>query len=317
MDPGRRTQSAVRAVIPLLERAWAALRTRLFEPQPIARLVFLRIFVPLAILAFLASRLVHADDWLSTAGFHPPTLVDDWRQPLSIPPLSPALAWVVAIALVVSGLGTALGAATRVTTALFAALLAYTTLADRLEAFTVSKLGTVLVIALAFTPCGARWSIDAWRRHRRDPKAPRPTHCSGGNVRFFQLLIPIFYFSSGICKATGDWLKNPHVLYSHLHDSYQTPVSYFAANHVPAWMWAVMQGTTLAFEVAAPLWFGLRRTRRYALAYGIAMHTLIGLMFGPVMWFALLMIVLLVGGYANERLLATLLPTTKIASAGR
>jgi hypothetical protein len=78
-----------------------------------------------------------------------------------------------------------------------------------------------------------------------------------------------------------------------------------------------MQGTTLAFEIGAPLWFGLRITRPYALAYGIAMHTLIGLMFGPVIWFALLMIVLLVGGYASERLLARLLRTTKIASAER
>ncbi len=59
-----------------------------------------------------------------------------------------------------------------------------------------------------------------------------------------------------------------------------------------------MQATTLAFEALAPIWFALRWTRPFALAYGIAMHTLIGMMFGPVAWFALLMIALLVGSYA-------------------
>lgn len=284
-------------VVAGVERFVIAQRDRLFVPQPIERLAALRAFVPLAILGFLASRLVHADDWLSTAGFHPPQLAADWRQPLGLDPVSPTTAWLIAVALLVTGLGSALGVATRAMTALFAGLLAYTTLADRLEAFTVSKLGTVLMIALAVSPCGARYSLDAWWRRRRHPAQLVPTHCAGGNVRFFQILIPVFYFSSGVCKATGDWLHDPYVLWSHLHDSYQTTISLFAANHAPPWLWTVLQATTLAFEVGAPLWFGWQRTRPYALAYGVAMHTMIGLMFGPVLWFALLMIVVLVAGY--------------------
>jgi Vitamin K-dependent gamma-carboxylase len=285
-------------VVAGVERFVLAQRDRIFAPQPIERLAALRIFLPLAILGFLASRLVHADDWLSTAGFHPPQLIEDWRQPLGLAPVSPTTAWLIAAGLVIAGLGSSLGLATRAMTAAFAGLLAYTTLADRLEAFTVSKLGTVLVIALAVSPCGARASLDAWWRGRRDPARIAPTRCAGGSVRFFQILIPVFYFSSGVCKATGDWLRNPYVLWSHLHDSYQTPVSLFAANHAPSWMWTVIQATTLAFEVGAPLWFGWRRTRPYALIYGVAMHAMIGLMFGPVIWFSLLMIVVLVAGYA-------------------
>jgi hypothetical protein len=272
---------------------WALAKT--FEPVPIIRLVFFRIFIPTAILLFLASRLLHADDWLSTAGFHPPVLEDDWRQPANIAPISPGAAWTLSIILVIAGLMTIAGALTRFSSAIFAALLLYTTLADRLEAFTVSKLGTCLAIALAFTPCDARYSVDAWWRRRKNPNLPLPTHVSGGNVRFFQITIPVFYFSSGVCKAMGDWLKDPYVLFSHLHDSYQTPVSLFAANHFSPWMWTVMQATTLAFEVGAPLWFAWRITRPYALLYGVAMHTLIGLMFGPVIWFALFLIALLVG----------------------
>ncbi len=268
---------------------------RAFEPQPVVRLEVIRILAPLAIVGFMSSRIAHADDWLSSAGFHPPPLQDDYRQPAHFTPLAPAAAWVVGIAIVISGLSVVAGAFTRWSATAFGMLLAYVTLADRMEAFTVSKLGTVVAFALALTPAGTRYSFDAWRKRGAGPP---PELCSGGNVRFFQILLPVFYFSSGICKAKGDWLSNPYVLWSHLHDSYQTPVSLFFANHMPRFAWTVMQATTLAFEALAPVWFALRWTRPYALAYGIAMHTLIGMMFGPVAWFALLMIALLVGAYA-------------------
>ena len=52
------------------------------------------------------------------------------------------------------------------------------------------------------------------------------------------------------------------------------------------------------FEVGAPLWFAVGRTRLPALFIGIGMHAMIGLMFGPVVWFALLMSGLLIGSYA-------------------
>ena len=225
------------------------------------------------------------------------------------------MAWTLAVLVVASGLATAAGALTRISSAIFGALLIYTTLADRLEAFTVSKLGTCLVIALAFTPCNARWSVDAWWKQRRDPKLKLPTHVSGGNVRFFQILVPVFYMSSGFSKAWGDWLSYPYVLFTHLHDSYQTWVAWFAANHVTAWMWSVMQYTTLAFEIGAPLWFSLPWTRKWAMLYGIAMHTMIGLMFGPVIWFALLMITILIGAFIKFFIFGETPPSDSSASA--
>jgi len=58
----------------------------LWNPQPIARLVAIRILVPLAILGFMSSRLIHADDWIGRSGFHVPALPgDDYRQPLYVP----------------------------------------------------------------------------------------------------------------------------------------------------------------------------------------------------------------------------------------
>jgi hypothetical protein len=277
-----------------LERA----KLWLERPQPIERLALMRIAVPLVLLGFFASRLAHADDWLSTAGFRVPDLGGhDWRQPLYLPPLPPAAAWAVAAAIVVAALCLSAGLFARASAGLLAALLAYVALADRLEAFTVSKLAPMLCLVLFFGPSGARYGVDAWRERRRRPEAPRPTHVAGGVIRFVQVFLVVMYSGSGIAKLRGDWLSGD-VLWSHLHDDYQTAVAWLLIRAFPAWAWQVLQVATLVFEVGAPLWFALPWTRRPALIAGLAMHAMIGLMFGPVVWFALLMSTLLVACYA-------------------
>ncbi len=273
----------------------------LTAPQPIWRLALLRVLVPLVILGFLSSRLVHADYWLSPRGFQVPDLGgNDWRQPLYLPPIPPWAAWTVAAATVASGLLLAAGLFTRAAGVVFALLLAYLALADRLEAFTVTKLAPALVLALVYGPSGARFGVDAWRRHRRQPDTPLPTTETSGALRFFQLFLVVMYSGSGIAKLRGDWLTKP-VLWSHLHDNYQTAVSYFLVHRLPAVGWRLLQWATLVFEVGAPLWFALRPTRTPALVAGLGMHAMIGLMFGPVIWFALLMASLLVASYAPSR----------------
>ncbi|HEY1558309.1 MAG TPA: HTTM domain-containing protein [Kofleriaceae bacterium] len=275
------------------------------KPRPIVRLETIRILAPLAIVGFMSSRVVHAEDWLATTGFRIPALSDDWRQPASWAGLPPWLAWSIAITLVLSGLATAAGAFTRASAGVFAALLAYVALADRMAAFTVSKIAPVIALAIALSPAGARWSVDAWRRRRKFPRAVVATHVSFGSVAFFQVFLPVFYLSSGLFKARGAWLHHyyPYVLFTHLHDSYQTPVSWFLANHMPAFGWTALQWVTVAFEALAPLWFTLKWTRPFAFAWGLAMHAMIGMMFGPVAWFSLLMMSLLVGSYAPATLL--------------
>jgi hypothetical protein len=89
-------------------------------------------------------------------------------------------------------------------------------------------------------------------------------------------------------------------LWTHLHDTYQTALTFALASVAPGWIWNALQGSVLAFEVFAPLWFSITRTRNYALVFALGMHVMIGLLFGPVIWFALLMITLLVAGYLPE-----------------
>jgi Vitamin K-dependent gamma-carboxylase len=273
------------------------------EPTSIVRLEIVRALAPLAILGFMSGRLAHADEWIGDAGFRVPDLGGDWRQPLYVPALPSGVAWGVAAVMIASGLACAVGWRARASALVFAGALAYAAIADRLAAFTVSKLSPVVMLAVAAGPAGSTLSVDAWLAGRRGgravpgERAVRPC----GSIRFLQLLPVTLYSASGIAKMQGDWLRTPLVLFSHVHDSYQTAVSFALASALPGWTWTALQGVVLAFEVLAPLWFGLARTRPFALVFGLGMHAMIGLMFGPVVWFALLMMILLAAGYVPER----------------
>ncbi|MBX3130120.1 MAG: HTTM domain-containing protein [Polyangiaceae bacterium] len=282
---------------------------RLTSPQPIVRLEAIRIFAPLAILGFLSYRMANADHWIGKAGFAVPQLpAGDWRQPLYIAPVPDLLAWVLVGALCISGVLLSAGLFTRPAAFTFAATMAFVALADRTNAFTVNKLGTVVALGLALSPCGTRYAVDAWRARAEGKPPPRLT--SWGNVRFFQGTFIGMYLGAGACKVRGDWMEQPDVLWTHLHDSYQTAVTHFLANTLPAASWTGLQAATLVLEVLAPLWFTWRRSIKPALLAAVGMHATIGLMFGPVVWFSLLMIVLVAASFSPatwlERALARL-----------
>ena len=280
------------------------------EPLPVLRIEVVRIAAPLAVLGFMSGRLAHADEWIGDAGFRVPDLGGDWRQPMFVPALPSSVAWLVAAVMVASGLGCALGFRTRRAAAVFAATLAFVALSDRLAAFTVSKLSPAVMLAVAVGPAGTRLGVDAWLAARAG-KPAAPAERPLGSVRFLQLLLVTIYSASGIAKARGDWLSEPLVLWSHLHDSYQTAFSFALARALPGWSWTLQQGAVLAFELGAPLWFALKKTRSYAVAFGLGMHAMIGLCFGPVVWFALLMMTLLAGGWLGDRWYA---PLERLAS---
>jgi hypothetical protein len=274
----------------------------LARPVPVLRLELVRIAAPLAILGFMSSRIAYADEWLGEGGFRVPDLgYADPRQPLYLPSLPSWAAWTIALAMVASGLAVSLGFHARRAAWVFAAAGAWVALSDRLAAFSVSKLTPVVAIALALSPCGVRFGVDAWRRKRAFPKRALPREVVSGSVRFLQILVPVIYCASGIAKARADWLKQPYVLWTHLHSSYQTSITLLLANLLPAFAWTLFQAMTLLLETFAPLWFSWSRTRPYALVAAVGMHAMIGLMFGPVRYFAMLMATLLIASHLSER----------------
>jgi uncharacterized membrane protein YphA (DoxX/SURF4 family) len=291
------------ARVDLREPSW-------FSPESIVRIELLRVLAPLAILGFLSSRIPYTEQWLSEGGFCLPDLgAGDAHESAYLPAVSPTVAWWISAALVISGLLVVVGYKTRRSAAAFAALLVYVALADRLAAFTVSRIAPMLALVICLSPAGARFSLDAWLARRGaadDARAPPVEEMSGGAIRFLQAFLIVFYTASGICKARGDWLNHSAVLWTHLHDSYQTAFTLLLANTLPGFMWTVFQVMTLSFECFALLWLGWRRLRHIGLLFALGMHTLIGLMFGPVIWFSLLMITVNLTCYLPERLLERL-----------
>jgi hypothetical protein len=274
------------------------------EPQPVLRLELVRVVAPLAILGFMSSRIAHADEWIGDGGFHVPDVGGSaWQQPLYLPALPSTIAWIVAAIIVVTGLAMSAGFRTRIAATIFAAFSAYVALSDRLAAFSVSKMAPMVAIAIALSPAGGRYSVDAWLAKKKDPDLALPDEVCAGTVRFFQLLLPTIYCASGIAKGRGDWLKHSYVLWTHLHDSYQTWFTVLLASILPAAGWTILQYLVLTFETGAPLWFGMKKTRSFALVIGVGMHFMIGSMFWPVRWFALLMATMLIASYLPERFL--------------
>lgn len=273
------------------------------EPQPILRLELIRILAPLAILGFLSSRLAHVGEWVGENGFRLPEFHDATRHPIDVPALPGSAATLYAVTVVATALAVSVGFHPRKAALMLALAVAYAGLGDRLSTFTVTKLTPAIALALAASPCGSAYSVHALLRRRAHPAHRAPALVAGGSVRFFQALLCTVYSASGVAKLRGDWLSHPLVLWTHLHDDMQTRFSLFMANALPAAGWTVAQASVLLFEVLAPLWFALPRTRTAALWFAIGMHGFIGACFWPVRWFALLMISLLLGAFLPERVL--------------
>jgi uncharacterized membrane protein YphA (DoxX/SURF4 family) len=275
------------------------------EPVLVLRIELFRIFGPIFVLGFMSRRFRYADEWIGPAGFRVPPLNGDWRQPLYIAAVPAWAAWSIAAIMVIAGLAVALGIRTRIAALVFAATLVFVALSDRLAAFTVSKISPILMLAVASGPAGTRLGIDAWLKRKRGGKRPRKRR-SIPAVRFVQLFLPVFYSSSGIAKAHGDWLTTPHLLWTHLHDTYQTDISFLIARFTPGWGFNVLQWLVLLFEAGAPIWFLIPWTRKYAFLFGMALHLMIALMFGPVIWFGFLMMAVLACAYMPEEWFAPL-----------
>jgi hypothetical protein len=279
-------------------RAW------LDAPQPILRLELVRVLAPLAILGFVSSRLAHVSEWVGGWGFRVPDLSGDALQPIYLPTLGTTGAHVFGVVLVISALSLSLGFRARWAALVFALLMTYAALEDRLATFTVTKLSPMVGFGLAASPCGSAFGIDAWLRSKKG--IPMPRTVAGGGVRFFQAFLCTMYCASGLCKARGDWLKHPLVLWTHLHDTLQTWVSVLLANHIPGLVWTVAQGAVLAFEALAPLWFAWKKSRTWAMLFGVGMHAMIAVTFWPVRWFAMLMASLLIASFLPDELLLAL-----------
>jgi hypothetical protein len=169
-------------------------------------------------------------------------------------------------------LAIALGAATRVALALFAAGFAYTQLIDVTNYLNHHYLVVLLAGLLLALPAGAAWSVDARRRPARSR-----THVPAWHVWLLRFQVGAVYTFAGLAKAKADWLFEGQPLNLWLTARADAPLvgALFAQPAVGlAMSWA-----GFVFDTTIAAWLSWRRSRLAAFAVVIAFHGATGWLF--------------------------------------
>jgi hypothetical protein len=124
----------------------------------------------------------------------------------------------------------------------------------------------ILLFYLAISPCGATWSIDAWRSKRTGPAFIFPWP-----LRLIFLQMIVIYWANGLHKVVGREWQLGNSLYFVLSDATLTRVSRVEFG-LPYWLTRVMSWTVLGWEVTFPLLLVWRPIRIFALCLGVLFH---------------------------------------------
>jgi hypothetical protein len=243
-----------------------------FGPIDAIGLVAFRTLLTVALFAYVATWWRDADEWLTAVGFHPSAeIVGGMRAALPLVPQAalPGLAilYFGAMALVV------LGKATRPALAVVLGCLLYTTLVDRLAAFSANKIYLASYAVLLAAP-----AVDEGGRLR-----------SAWPVRVLQATLLAQYFGAGLCKlAYGTWGTHTDSLFMVAQLEYMTDAAAWLVRELPLTGWRALHVSTLAFELLAPVLFVVpsRAVRTVAFVWGALMHVAIGVLMFRVGFFA-------------------------------
>jgi len=264
-----------------------------FGPVDAGRLVAFRVLFGATLLYYVAFRWRYAAEWLTAAGYHPSGGASGgFQQAVPLLPAA-ALPW-FGVAYFAAIVALVLGVKPRL--AIWPVLLgtAYVTAADRLAAFTINKifLGGLLILALA-PPIVA------------GPEA-RPTIRSAWPLRALQFTMIAQLFGAGVCKVRyGDWLAHGDTLWHQVQLNFMTDAAAWMVRNVSMPVWTGLQHLALAFELASPLLFTVRRLRPLGYAMGFGMFLTIALTMRELVFFALQMCAFFVLFVDEDRLART------------
>lgn len=179
----------------------SAVREFFYREETPYSLALLRIALPLVLLQVMIPRWFHARELFSTDGA-PAPLALNYGMTNFPPEPGGTLAVAMMTALVVSLCSAIVGWRTR--PSLFVAFVLYTYLnsLDCLSTLTkYSVISSHLLLLLSVSPCGAVWSVDAWRRRRSGQ--PVPT-CPVWSRRLMQFFIGFVYLGAACTKLHTD-----------------------------------------------------------------------------------------------------------------
>jgi len=244
------------------------------------RLDTFRLAFGLSLLVYLAAWWPNAPEWLTPAGFHLSSLAAGEYGPVA-PLLAPRTLPLFGGLLFGSVVAFILGWRLRSVTWLTLLLVTYVTYADPLAAFTLNRLFMAGLAVLAVGPKGSYWSVD--------PRPEKPQ--SIWPVRILQATVLTQYFTAGYCKmAHGDWLLNPHVLWTQTRGWYMTDLASWMLRTLPVGVFSWMQYGALTFELLSPVLFTWKRIRPVGFAWGFAFQIGTALIARQLIYFSLQML---------------------------
>jgi hypothetical protein len=140
---------------------------------------------------------------------------------------------------------------------------------------------SILLFFLAVCPCGAVWSVDAWRARGRDEGRGRCL-VYPWPLRLLFLQLVAIYFVNGLFKLRGEHWLSGEAVGCLLGDAGWTRWS-FAGWSIPAGLLHGLTVAVLAWELGFPLLMALRPLRKPTLVLGVLFHigTGLALRIGP------------------------------------
>ncbi len=247
-----------------------------FEAIDPVRLDTFRVLFSIVLLLYLAVRLLHPYEWLTSFGFHytaETRLIDD---PMPWPLLPSFLVPPFVALLVASNICLIVGWRVRFFLWVVLAMVVYIQYVDGLRISTPNKLCIVGFAVLAVAPPRSR------------PEAGGALLQSAWPVRVLQATLLIQYLTAGTCKVVfGDWFLHSDVLWSHVQGVHRTDIAAFLLRNLPKEAWSFMMYSALAFEILAPVLFAIRRTRLLACVWGFGFHMLVAATMTNLIYFGL------------------------------
>jgi hypothetical protein len=258
-------------------RAWTE-----FWYKPIAaeRLALVRIVTALAVLTDMLFQqiphfsMLYGPDGLAPHGYPEADLLRGWRWTgYLFNTESFGVYTLVYVVWVLVMVAYALGAKTRV----FGVLAWLLTIAFVHRNFHCKNFGDSVLRASVFllmlTPSGDALSWDAWRKKG----ALQPTFHAPWATRLFQIQLGVVYTATGISKLTGSknstWFDGTALHYVY-NDIVLARFAY-PALPFPAWLSFPLSYSALVWEVLFVPFLFFKKTRRWALLYGVALHMIV------------------------------------------
>jgi hypothetical protein len=193
------------------------------------------------------------------------------------PPMPPAMAWVLFLAMLASLVLWTAGWWTKAALGVFNASFVYHyLLCFHMQNTSYDRTLFIILLILSFGPCDRAFSLDA-RLGRKDGASPAPLWTQ----RLICVQIALLYLGTGLAKLSSSTWTTGGVLYKAMQGNWATPASFWLIRQdlSPGWYDLGVVLTKL-FEIYAAVFIFLPRFRPWVFAGGLFFHLSIAVLLG-------------------------------------